>query len=385
MTEREVYLDNSATTPVASEILAAMTPYWQQQFANPSSPHRLGVETERTIKQCRQFLANLLSVAPDELFFTSGGTESNNLAIQGVTRSARKPGHIITTPVEHPSVLGVVEFLAHTGWEVSYLAVDSQGKIDTRQLADTIREDTRLVTVMHINNEVGTIYPIEEIGLIINRVNQGRREPIYFHVDGVQSLGKTPIDLSKIDLMTFSGHKIFGPKGSGLLYSSKRVPLKPLLFGGGQQGGIRPGTENVAGIVGLTKAFQLAIDKLDENRNKLLKLRQELLNKLQTIPESFVNSPLDGAPHIINLGFCGVPGEVLVHHLEQNGVYVSMGAACASKKQAVSHVLKSLGLTDADARSSLRLSLSPSLDLEDIHYAYNVIKDGVTDLRAIYG
>ncbi len=383
-----VYLDNSATTPICSEVLSAIDPYWQQRFANPSSPHHLGVEVDRELTQCRQYLAQQMDVAPRDLIFTASGTESNNLAIQGFTAHLREPAHIITTATEHASVLHVIKHLVEAGGcDATFLPVNANGAIDISQLKQAIRPTTRLVSIMAVNNEIGTIQPIADVGSFLAAENQQRKQqPIIFHVDGVQAIGKIPLRIKDngIHLFTISAHKIQGPKGSGLLYCHPTVRLAPIIHGGGQEGGLRSGTENIPAIVGLTKSVQLALENIQPNTERLTKLRQHLIDELATIADVRFNSPQTGAPHIVNIQFVGVKGEVLVNFLEQQGVYVSMGAACTARKQRVSHVLQAIGLTPEQAGSSIRISLSPTTTMEEIGYAVHWIKESVTTIRDVY-
>lgn len=385
----EVYLDHSATTPVDPEVVAAMEPYWHLHYGNPSSPHLLGVEAESALAQCRRFLAQVLKANnPNEICFTSGGTESNNLAILGYARAQYKPGHIITTAIEHPSVLNPISYLsANCGWRVTHLPVDSSGKIDPAFLARTISPETSLISIMLVNNEIGVIQDMAEISRVIAAANQGRRQKIAFHVDACQAFGTVPIDISrlKIDMLSISGHKIFGPKGIGLLYVRTGIQLQPLVFGGGQEGGLRSGTENVPAIVGLAKAAQLAVTGFEEHAAVLAELRSHLLSRLLQIPGSFCNSPPDGAPHIVSVRFEGIRAEVLVHYLEQKGVYLSVGAACSSHKQRASHVLQAIGLSPEQAGTTVRIGLSRKLTLEQIEYACDMIAASVAEVRQIYG
>lgn len=387
--QHEIYLDNSATTPVAEEVVQAMEPYWSVQFGNPSSPHLRGVAAQKIVSSCRAQLAAILRAQPSELYFTGSGTEANNLALQGVANAPfflRNPGHIITTPVEHPSVLNVVKHLEKLGWEVTYLPVDRYGKISPEESLRHLRPNTKIVSVMLVNNELGTINPVRQVGEIIQRENQGRQHKIIFHVDAVQALGHIPVKIPdlKAHLCTFSAHKIFGPKGIGLLYAHKDAQLRPIIFGGNQESGLRSGTENVPAIVGLTKAAQLASDGLEENMAKLQQLKSALVEGIRGIPDAQINSPEDGAPHIINVSFPGVRGEVLVHFLEQKRIFVSMGAACSSRKRDVSHVLKAVGLESDQALSAVRLSLAPQITLAQIEYVVYSLKETVEEIRNIY-
>lgn len=387
--QNEIYLDNSATTAVAEEVLQAMEPYWSVQFGNPSSPHLRGVAAEKTMSSCRSQIANILQVNPGDLYFTASGTEANNLAIQGVANAPhllRKPGHIITTPIEHPSVLNVVKHLEARGWTVSYLTVDSLGRLDPLELYTLLQPNTRLVSVMAVNNELGTVAPLAQLGKIIEQENQTRQHKISFHVDAVQALGHIPLSIpaSKAQLMTFSGHKIFGPKGIGLLYAQRQASLRPIMFGGNQEAGLRPGTENIPGIVGITKAIQLVQEKLEENVKLMTTLRQALWEGIRTIPNSRINSPKDGAPHLLNVSFRGIRGEVLVHFLEQKRIFVAMGAACSSKRKGMSHVLEAIGLPQEEILGAIRLSLAPQLTLDQIDYVVYSLKETVEEIRNIY-
>lgn len=385
----EIYLDNSATTPVAEEVVQAMEPYWTIQYGNPSSPHLRGVAAENTLNACRKQIGAFLQVDPSSLYFTASGTEANNLALQGVANIPyflRNPGHIITTPIEHPSVLKVVNHLEERGWSVSYLKVNEFGQVDANQLATLLKPDTKIVSVMLVNNELGSIAPVQEIGRIIEQENRERQHKIVFHVDAVQALGHLPLRIPelKVHLCSFSGHKIFGPKGIGLLYVDRQVPLRPILFGGDQESGLRPGTENLPAIVGLTKAVQLVTENLEENLRQLQNLRQALIDGINTIPNSRINSPQEGAPHLLNASFPGVRGEVLVHFLEQKRIFVAMGAACSSKKKGVSHVLESIGLLQDELMSAIRFSLAPTITLDQIQYVVYSLKETVEEIRNIY-
>ncbi|HPT84327.1 MAG TPA: cysteine desulfurase family protein [Limnochordia bacterium] len=385
----EIYLDNSATTPVAEEVVQAMEPYWSIQYGNPSSPHLRGVAAQKVINACRAQLAAILGVNANELYFTGSGTEANNMAILGVANAPfflRHPGHIITTPIEHPSVLNVVQHLEQRGWQVTYLPVDRWGRIDPREFPRYLQPNTKLVSIMLVNNELGTIEPVRQIGEAIQRENQMRQHKIIFHVDAVQALGHMPLKVPelKAHLCTFSAHKIFGPKGIGLLYAHREAQLRPIIFGGNQEGGLRSGTENVPAIVGMAKAAQLVTDSLEENLEKLRQVRGALIAGVQSIPDAHVNSPEDGAPHIVSVSFPGVRGEVLVHFLEQKRIFVSMGAACSSKKRDASHVLKAIGLEHEHILSTIRISLAPQITLAQIEYVVYSLKETVEEIRNIY-
>lgn len=387
--QREIYLDNSATTPVSAEVAKAMEPYWSVQYGNPSSPHMRGLAAEKTLNHCRRTLAELLGAAPQELYFTGSGTEGNNIAIQGVANiphNRKNPGHIITSAVEHPAVLHVVRYLATIGWEVTYLPVDSTGRIDPTDLKKAITPETRLVSIMLVNNETGSIMPYQEISGIIREANRGRQTPILLHCDAVQALGKIPVDLKTLgcDMVSFSAHKIGGPKGVGLLYVKRGTALRPIMYGGGQERGLRPGTENLPGIVGLTKAVEIALANLQTNAAHMRRLRTKLIDGILSIPDSAINSPMDGAPHIVNVRFAGIRGEVLVHFLEQKRIYIAMGAACSSKSRGRSHVLEALGLSSEEILNSVRLSLSPDQTEDEMDYVVESLAETVGEIRAIY-
>ncbi|NLJ79402.1 MAG: cysteine desulfurase [Firmicutes bacterium] len=387
--QNEIYLDNSATTAVAEEVVQAMEPYWSIQYGNPSSPHLRGIAAEKTMQSCRRQLAELLEADPSELYFTSSGTEANNLALQGIARIpflARNPGHIITTPLEHPSVLNVLKYLETLGWEISFLTVGSRGEIDPQEMKTLFRNETKLVSIMFVNNEIGTIAPIQELAELIQAENKDRHQKILFHVDAVQALGYIPLSLQSlgVDLMTFSGHKIFGPKGAGLLYQRGKNRLKPLLFGGNQEKGLRPGTENIPAIVGFTKAAQLVTENREANVKHLQQLRRQLLEGIKDIKDYSIHNHPNGAPHILNMSFKGVRGEVLVHFLEQKRIFVAMGAACSSRRRGMSHVLEGIGLPADEILGAIRISLSPELTPNQIHYVIYSLKETVEEIRNIY-
>ncbi len=386
--EKEIYLDNSATTAVADEVLQAMEPYWSIQYGNPSSPHLRGVAAEKTINSCRAQLGEILNTSPRELYFTASGTEANNLAVLGIANApflVRNPGHIITTPIEHPSVLNAVKHLEDLGWAVSYFTVDQYGKINPAELAELLRPDTKIVSVMFVNNELGTIAPIAELGGLIKQENRDRQHKIVFHADAVQALGQIELDIARLgaDLLSFSGHKIFGPKGIGLLFARRGIGLRPIMFGGGQENGLRPGTENVPAIVGFTRAVRLVTKHQKKNNEHLAELRQALIEGIHTIPEAVINSPADGALQIINASFSGIRGEVLVHFLEQKRIFVAMGAACSSRR-GVSHVLEAVRLPEERMISAIRFSLSPQLTLDQMEYVVYSLKQTVQEIRSIY-
>ncbi len=362
----EVYLDNNATTPVAPEVLEAMAPYWREHFGNPSSAHRKGVEAERAVRASRATIARLLGVKESEVIFTSGGTEGDNLAIKGVARALHRRGnHIVTTKIEHPAVLESCRDLEAEGFRVTYLDVDAGGLLTPEAVEAALTPETILVSIMHVNNELGTILPISEIAERVKR----RYPQIVFHSDGVQAVGKTWVDLRGIDLYTISGHKIHAPKGIGALIAREGVKMKPLLSGGGQERGWRSGTENVAGIVGLARALELMYEDLEGKLAYFRTLREHFLDGVRRIPGARINSPEQSVPTTVNVSFPGIPAEVLLHALEEEGVFASTGAACASRKRKRSHVLEAVGLPPEVSDSSLRFSFSRYTTREDIERA----------------
>lgn len=383
----EIYLDNSATTRVDPRVVKAMEEVFLTAYGNPSSLHRKGLEAERLMKEARRSIASILRVEPECLIFTSGGTESNNLAIRGVAMVPRRRGrHLITSAIEHSSVLNTFRDLEDQGFPVTYLKPDGNGVIGPEKVRSALRDDTILVSIMHVNNEIGSVEPVEEIAKVIKE--KGR--DILFHVDDVQGFGKLPLypELSGIDLLSISAHKLHGPKGVGALFIRRGVKIKPVLTGGGQEDGFRSGTENVPGIVGFGIAARLAADEMEEHGWRMKSLKERLLERLLSeIPDVRVNGPSGegGAPHILNLSFMGVRGEVLVHWLEMRGIFVSTGSACSSRKVTASHVLLAMGLGEDVSQSAIRVSFSRFNDERDVDALCDALKDGVAELRSIYG
>lgn len=376
-------MDNSATTAVWPEAAEVMNKYLLYEYGNPSSLHQKGIEAERALKQARHIIASSIGADDNSIIFTGSGTEANNLAIQGSAMAYARAGkHLITTSIEHPSVLNTFKALENAGFDVSYLSVDHSGLIDIDELKAAIRDDTILVSAMYVNNEVGSILPVERIGKLLKLYD--RR--IIFHVDAVQAYGKLPLKelRSCADLITLSAHKIHGPKGIAALYIGDGVKIRPIIYGGGQEGGIRSGTENVPGIVGFgIAARHISDDKVLEYGHRLSALKYHLAKGiLETLPNARINGPAieQAAPHILNVSFEGIRGEVLVHALEQEGIYVSTGSACSSRRQKVSHVLKALGLSNTLCESAIRFSFSVLNTEEDIEYTIDVLKRIVPSL-----
>lgn len=378
----DIYLDNSATTKPYKEVIDKMLYALSTDYANPSSLHRKGVEVEKNIKNVRKSIAKTIGAKDKEIYFTSGGTESNNTIIRGVlSLNKKRKNHIISTTIEHPSVLDTLKDLESEGYEVTYLQVDKDGKINIEELKKAIKPTTCLVTIMHVNNEVGSIQPIQEIGKYLKSL----KEKVYLHVDAVQSYTKINFKPSKynIDFMSVSGHKLHGPKGIGFMYIKENNRIKPILTGGGQEIGLRSGTENTSGIYGLGEAIRIINEDLDAKIEKIKNLRDLLKNEIiENIKDIKLNSPKDGVCHILNITFYGIKGEVLLHYLEQKGVYVSTGSACSSKKKG-SHVLNAMGLTYQEIEGAIRFSLSDLNTEEEIKEAVKILKESVNDLRMI--
>ena len=380
----EIYLDNSATTKPYQEVVDKMVLALTTQYGNPSSIHKKGIEVEREIKEIRRNIARSLGAKENEIYFTSGGTECNNTIIRSVARLNKKTkNHIISTVIEHPSVLDTLKDLESEGFEVTYLPVDKDGKISIEDLKNAIKKETILVSLMHVNNEIGTIQPIEEIGKYLKSLD----EKIYLHVDAVQSYTKIKFRPSRynIDFMSVSGHKLHGPKGIGFMYVKENNRIKPLLTGGGQEIGIRSGTENVPGIYGIGEAVKVINKDLEGTIDKIRELRDLLKEEiLANIDDVKINTPEDGVCHVLNVSFRGVRGEVLLHYLEQKEIYVSTGSACSSKKKG-SHVLNAIGLTPEEIEGAIRFSLSDLNTKEEILETIKVLKESVSDLRMIIG
>ena len=378
----EIYLDNSATTKPYNDVIEKVVYALSTDYGNPSSLHRKGIEVEKNIKLIRQNVARSLGVKDKEIYFTSGGTESNNAIIRGVVYlNKKRKNHIISTNIEHPSVLNTLKDLEENGYEVTYLNVNKEGKIDIEEFKQALKPTTCLVTVMHVNNEVGSIQPIQEIGKHLKTL----KDKVYLHVDAVQSYTKINFRPSRynIDFMSASGHKFHGPKGIGFMYVKENNRLKPILTGGGQEIGIRSGTENTSGIYGLGEAVNIIYKDLDSKIEKIANLKKLLKDEIvKNIDNIKINSQEDGVCHILNISFRGIKGEVLLHYLEQKQVYISTGSACSSKKKG-SHVLNAMGLTADEIEGAIRFSLSDLNTEEEILEAVRIVKESVDDLRMI--
>lgn len=378
----EIYLDNSATTRVIKPVADRVAEMMLTEYGNPSSMHLLGVKAERVLREARETIASTLRVNEKEIFFTSGGTESDNLAILGVAEANKRKGrHIITTKIEHAAILQCMKYLESQDYEVTYLSTDSEGVISLDELKAAMREDTILVSIMAVNNEIGAVEPIEEAGKLIKEINPDT----YFHVDAVQAYGKIRLapKRMKIDLLSVSGHKIHGPKGVGFLYISDKVKIRPQILGGGQQKGMRSGTDNVPGIAGLAVAAKETIDSMEDNVAKMYELRKSFTESLSEIENVRINGPENGvgAPHIVSLSVKGVRAEVLLHALEEKGIYVSAGSACSSNKPAVSETLKSIGLDKDLLGSTIRFSFSSFTTKEELDETVKALKELLPVLR----
>ncbi|HET7577887.1 MAG TPA: cysteine desulfurase family protein [Bacillales bacterium] len=379
-----IYLDNSATTKPYPEVLETYKTVAEKYFANPSSVHGIGGEAERLLKQARQIAADLLKVHAKEIVFTSGGTEADNMAVKGTAFYYRARGkHIITTEMEHPAVFEACQQLESFGFEVTYLPAHKNGQVSINDLEKAIRPDTTLVSMIHVNNELGTIQPVEEAGRFLSQYPK-----IQFHVDHVQGVTKVPLNLKAagIDLCSISGHKFHGPRGTGLLYMREGTNLMPLISGGDQEDSVRSGTENLPGIVAMTKALRLGFDSAETGIPKLKALNEQLRKALQETDGIRINTPsLHAAPHIVNFSVEGVKPEVLIHALEERGIYVSTKSACSSREGGASRVLLAAGIPEKQAEEAIRVSLAFQNKEQDITEIIKAIREIVPDLRKVGG
>jgi cysteine desulfurase len=379
---RRVYLDHSATTPMRSEVLEAMLPYLSEKFGNASSIHGFGREAKRALEESREKVARILGASPTEIYFTSGGTESDNLAVKGVAFANRKKGkHLITSQIEHHAILASCKFLQKEGFEVTYLPVSPEGLIDPQDLRKAIRDDTVLVSIMHVNNEVGTIQPIEELSRIT------RERQVYFHTDAVQSAGKVSLNVqgSNVDLISFSGHKIYGPKGVGALYIRKGTRITPWAHGGHHEHSKRAGTENVPGIVGFAEALELMHDEMENHNRHTKELADRLYKRVLESSQDVVlhGDPGKRVPNILSLSFKGIEGESVILSLDLKGVAIASGSACTSGTLEPSHVLSAMNVPPEIAQGALRFSFGKDNTIEDIDYVAELLPDIVQRLRSI--
>ena len=379
----EVYLDNSATTKCYECVRDLVGKIMCDDYGNPSSMHKKGVDAEKYVRESKEALAKLLKVQEKELVFTSGGTESDNLALIGCARANRRAGnHLITSSIEHPAILNTMRYLEQAeGFRVTYLPVDRDGRIKLQALKEALCRDTILVSIMYVNNEVGSVQPIEEAVQIVKNYNRN----ILFHVDAVQGFGKYRIFPKRIgvDLMSISGHKIHGPKGTGVLYVNEKVKIKPIVFGGEQQKNVRSGTENVPGIAGLGLAAKEIYKDFDAKIEKMRDLKNYFIEGINQIPHIAIHGRIDesSAPHIVSVGFAGIRSEVLLHTLEDKGIYVSSGSACASNHPAISGVLRGIGAGQQYLDATIRFSFSEFTTKEEIDYTLKTLYNCVPMLR----
>ena len=378
----QAYLDNSATTVCEPKVVEKVVQMMSSCFGNPSAMLNKGVEAENYVKEAKEIIAKTMKVQEKEILFTSGGTESNNLAIMGCASANHRMGkHLITTKIEHPSVGNVMKHMEEEGFEVTYLPVDENGIVKLEKLKEALRPDTMMVSVMYVNNEIGAVQPIEEIGKLVKANNKAT----LFHVDAIQGYGKYRIYPKKmgIDLLSVSAHKIHGPKGVGFLYVDSKVKIKPILFGGGQQRDLRSGTENVPGIVGLAEAAKEIYTDFESKIEYLYDIKAYFVEKITELDNVKINglTGRDGAPHVVSVSFPGIRSEVLLHSLEEREVYASAGSACASNKPAVSATLKAINAPKEHLDSTLRFSFSVHTTKEEIDYCIEVLKGLLPMLR----
>ena len=381
--KNRIYLDHAATTTVSKAVLDAMLPFFTECPGNASAVYATGREARKAVEEARKQVAAAIGAEPREILFTGGGSESDNQAVKGTAFALMDKGkHIITTAVEHPAVLNTCRWLEKQGFEVTYLMPDREGRIDPEHVRQAVRKDTVLISVMAANNEIGTIEPVAEIGQI------AREKEIVFHIDAVQAVGAMPVDVNawNADLLSLSAHKFNGPKGVGALYVRKGTRIDSLIHGGGQERGLRAGTENTAGIAGLGKAIEIATELLEENAAKTRRLRDRLTEGiLSSVPDSFLNGPKeDRLPNNCSVRFSGIDGEALLLRLDLAGIAGSAGSACTAGSQEISHVLKAVGLTDEEAKSSLRLTVGAENTEAEIDEAIAEVREIVSDLRRMF-
>lgn len=381
--KNRIYLDHAATTPVSETVLEAMLPFFRVSAGNASAIHGTGREARKAVERARNQAAHALGAEPSEIVFTGGGSESDNLAIKGTAFAMEQKGrHLITTAIEHPAVLNACKWLGKHGFEVTYVMPDGEGRIDPEQIRAAIRDDTVLISVMAANNEIGTLEPVAEIGKI------AKEKGIVFHIDAVQAVGAVPVDVNRwnADLLSLSAHKFYGPKGSGALYIRKGTRIDPLISGGEQERGLRAGTENVPGIVGMGRAIEEATERLEQNAARTGLLRDRLAKGiLSAVPDSSLNGSSENRlPNNSSIRFGGIDGEALLLRLDLAGIAASAGSACTAGSQEISHVLKAIGLSDEEAKSSLRLTTGEENTEEEIDETVRTVKEIVEDLRSMF-
>jgi cysteine desulfurase len=378
---KRIYLDHAATTPVDPQVVDAMLPYFSDIFGNPSSPHSFGREAQRALEDARAKIAAAIGAGPEEIVFTSGGTESDNTAVKGVARAAKgRGGHIITSSIEHHAVLEPCHSLEKEGFDVTRINVDGEGLVDPDDVRRAITDRTILISIMHANNEIGTVQPVEEIGRI------AREKGIYFHTDAVQTFGHLNIHVDRlnVDLLSASAHKLYGPKGVGFLYVRKGTRIRPLMEGGDQENGRRASTHNVAGIVGLGKSVEIALARMEDENRRLSALRDRLIREILKMEDVRLNGhPIRRLPNNVNVSISYVEGESLLLNLDMEGIACSTGSACTSSSLEPSHVLKAIGLSHETAHGSLRFSLGRATTEDDIGHVVGVLPSVVEKLRSI--
>ena len=378
----EIYLDNSATTRCFPEAAKLMYKVLIEDYGNPSSLHQKGVDAEKYVREAKEIIAKNLKVEPKEIYFTSGGTESDNLALMGAAHANQRAGkHLITTRIEHPAILNTMKELEKQGFQVTYLPVDGQGRVQIADLEEALTDETILVSVMYVNNEIGSVQPVEGIAAMIHEKNPRA----LYHVDAIQAFGKFQIYPKRqgIDLMSVSAHKFHGPKGVGFLYISGKAKVQPQILGGGQQGGMRSGTDNVPGIAGMEVAAREVYSRLEENRQYMYSLKEHMTEELLNMEQVVVNGMpcKKGAPHIISASFLGVRSEVLLHALEERGIYVSAGSACSTHKKTSSSTLTAVGMKKSQLETTLRFSFCETTTAEEIDYCIQTLKELLPVLR----
>ncbi len=379
---KQIYMDHGATTPVDPLVVDAMLPYFTEKFGNASSLHSFGQEATSALEQSRQQVAASIGAKPEEIIFTSGGTESDNLAIKGIAyRNSGKGKHIITSTIEHPAILNTCAYLEKEGFDVTYVPADSDGIIDMDELKKAIRDDTILISVMHANNEIGTIQPISDISKL------AKEKSIYLHTDAVQSFGKIAVNVNElgVDMLSMSSHKIYGPKGVGALYVRKGTLLQALAHGGSHERSMRAGTENISGIVGFAKAVALADERLVDDEKHMTQLRDSLIGKVMDSIDDVELSghPTNRLPNNVNLRFSFIEGESMLLFLDMKGIAISTGSACSSKSLEPSHVLTAIGLRPEDSHGSLRITLGKDNTQEEVDYVVDALVEVVGRLRAM--
>ncbi|MEY8000975.1 cysteine desulfurase family protein [Clostridium sp. Mt-5] len=375
----EVYFDNSATTRPYSEVIDSMVDAMKNYYGNPSSAYSLGLKAELKMNESRDIVAGTLNCDKDEIIFTSGGSESNNFLIRGFVKSG---GQVITSKIEHPSVLNTCKALEDKGVEVIYLDVNSRGQVDLNQLDNSINKQTQVVSIMHTNNEIGTVQNIEAIGKLIKE----KSSRVKFHVDAVQAYGKYDIDVKKsnIDLLSASGHKIHGPRGIGIAYVRRGLLPTPLIYGGGQEKGFRSGTENLAAAVGFAKAAEKIYKNIEENFHRVSDIKEYFMKELKGIKGIKINSQgMEYSPYVLSVSFIGVRGEVLLHMLEEKGIYVSTGSACSAKSSKDSHVLEAIGLPKEELKGTIRFSFGDGNSKDEVDYTLEVLDKSLKFLRRV--